>query len=116
MGRDARRQGDRLVEHGALVAHLQGQAEVDQLGRADPVRGEQDPRRLLPTHEGGEQDAAGGLGGHAELGERHAQAGPGIDQDEVAVREEGEAEPDRDAVDGGEQRHREVDRGTRAVP
>ena len=77
--------------------------------RADPVRCEQYLRRPLPPHQGGEQDAAGGLGGHAELGERHAQARPGIDEDEIAVREEGEAQPDRDAVHCREERDREVD-------
>ena len=66
-------------------------------------------RRLLPAHEAGEQDAAGRLGRHAQLGERDAQAGAGVDQDEIAVGEQGEAEPDRDAVDGGEQRDREIE-------
>ena len=109
MRRDPRRQGDGLVEHGAGVAHLEGQAELDQFGRADPVRGQEHPRRLLPPHQRGEEEAAGRLGGHAQLGEGDAQARLGVDQHEVAMGEQREAEPDRDAVDGGEQRHRQVD-------
>ena len=58
---------------------------------------------------GGEQHAAGRLGGHAQFGEGHAQAGPGVDEDEVAVGEEGEAQADGDTVDRGEQRDRQVD-------
>ena len=38
MRRDARGQGDGLVEHGALFAHLHSQAEVDQL--AAPTQSE----------------------------------------------------------------------------
>ena len=56
-----------------------------------------------------EEEAAGRLGRHAQLGERYAQAGGGVDEDEVAVGQHGEAEADRDAVDRGEERDRDVD-------
>ncbi len=65
--------------------------------------------RTLPAHERREQHAAGGLGRHAQLGEGHAQAGVRVDEDEIAVGEQGEAEADRDAVHRGEERDREID-------
>ena len=106
----ARRQGDRLVEDGARCAHPQGEAELDELRRA-PTQSEvsRTCAACCQPMSGGEQDAAGRLGGHAQLGERHAQARPGVDQDEIAVGEEGEAEPDGDAVHRGEERDRQVD-------
>ena len=87
---------------------LQGQPEVDELLGLHPVRREEDAGGPLPAHHGREQEAAGRLRRHAELGEGDAQAGAAVDEHEVAVGQHGEAQPDRHAVDRGEQRHRDV--------
>ncbi len=104
--RDPRGQRNGLVEHRAGLAHRERQPELDQLGRPDPVGGEQHACRALPSHDGGEEEAAGGLGRHTELGEGHAQPGGAVDQHEVAMSENGEAQPYRHAVDGGQERDR----------
>ncbi len=109
-GCDAMRAAERdgLVEHRAGLAHLERQPELHQLGRADPVGGEQDAGGALPTHDRGEEETAGRLGRHAELGEGHAQPGAGVDEHEIAVSEDGEAQPHRHTVDGGQQGDRHV--------
>ena len=58
---------------------------ADRLLRRQPGAGEQDLSRPLPAHAGGEQVAAGGLGGHAHLRERGAEPGALGYQDQVAV-------------------------------
>ena len=109
VGRDPRGQGNRLVEDGPGVAHPEGDAEVDGLGCADPVRREQHPRRLLPSHQRGEEDAAGRLRRDAQFGEGDSETRVGVDQDEVAMREDREAETDSHAVDGGKEGYGELD-------
>ena len=74
VGRDARGQGDRLVEDGAGVAHLEGQPELDQLGRLTQSEVRRTRAACCHPMSGGEEDAAGRLGRHAQLGER-ARAG-----------------------------------------
>ena len=60
----------------------------DRPSARDPLRGEQDRRRLLPSHPGRQQVAAGRLGRDAHLGERRPQAGRLVHQHEVDVAED----------------------------
>ncbi len=92
----------------AGLAHVEGEAELDELLGTDPLRGEQHPCSTLPSHHGGKEDAARRLGRHAELGEGHAQTGGAVHQHEVAVGEHREAEADRDPVDRGQEGDRNV--------
>ncbi len=108
MAGDACGQRHRLVEDLTGRAHLESEAELDQLGRRDPVGGEEDACGALPAHGGGEEHAARRLGRDAELGKGHPKAGPRVDQDQVAVGQHGEAQPDRHAVDRGEERDRDA--------
>ncbi len=64
----------------------------------EPRAGEEHVRGALPAHAGGKEVAARGLGWHPHLGERGAEPGALGHQDQIAVREDREADADRESV------------------
>jgi len=94
------------------IGHLaQGQAAGHGLVRADPTAGEQGMVGRLPAHHRRQGVAGGGLGDHAEGGERRPEAGRLGHEGQVTVADHGQAEADTQAVDGGDQRLGEADEG-----
>jgi hypothetical protein len=65
----------RFAQHRAIGAGAKRHAETDGLFGADPLRGQENARCLLPSHACREEHAAGRLGRDTELGEGHAHAG-----------------------------------------